>query len=132
MVENQHSPEHSSGFTGVVELARKSAVLILRVESLFLLVLALVQCYLGLTRPVTAMGAFIGVIIFCILGSAGLYFASNGFARRESWGRAPGLLANLIALGVAYFMVTGDYLLGYPLAVLAFAGSLSTLLGYRE
>ncbi len=94
--------------------------------------LALVQCYLGITRPITALGAFFGVIIFCILGSVGLYFASNGFARSESWGRAPGLLANLIALGVSYFMISGDYSMGYPLAILTVAGSLSTLLGYRE
>ena len=129
MIENQHSPEPISG---IYELARRSAVLILRVESLFVVALALVQCYFGLTRPVTATGALIGTIAFCVLGSIGLYASSLGFARKESWGRAPGLLANLIALGVAYFMVTGHYWLGYPLGLLAFAGTFSTLLGYRD
>ena len=129
MEENQHSPE---GLTGIYEVARRSAVLILRVESFFLALLALIQCYLGITKPVTALGALLGTIAFSILGSLGLYFASLGFSRRESWGRAPGLLANLIALGVAYFMVGGHYWMAWPLGLLAFAGTLATLLGYRD
>lgn len=129
VIENQHSP---SPFSGVTEIARRSAVLILRVESLLLAILALVQCYFGLTKDVTALGALLGTIAFSIIGSIGLYFCSRGFEKFQSWGRAPGLLANLIALGVSYFMLSGHYWMALPLGALAFAGTFATLLGYRD
>ena len=136
MKENQHSSSSgisSSGFTGLVEFARRSAILLLRAESLLLIGIA---CYLvisALTKKVEAPSALAGEILFAAIGALGLYFASRGFAQSKSYGRAPALLANLIALGVAYFMITGSFLaLGIPLALLAGVTAISCLLGYSE
>jgi hypothetical protein len=42
-------------------------------------------------------------------------------------------LANLIALGVSYYMITGKLLIvGVPLAILAAITLISSALGYRE
>jgi hypothetical protein len=43
------------------------------------------------------------------------------------------VLANLIALGVAYYMITGKFLLvGIPLAILALITMVSAAFGYKE
>jgi hypothetical protein len=84
-------------------------------------------------KGVTAPGALAGEIAFSLTGALGLFFASRGFARFQSYGRAPALLANLIALGVAYFMISGHLLLvGVALAALSAVTAVSTLLGYTE
>ena len=58
---------------------------------------------------------------------------SIDFDKQKSFGRAPAVLANLIALGVSYYMITGKlYLVGIPLALLAGATLISSALGYSE
>ncbi|NDB49672.1 MAG: hypothetical protein EB030_01420, partial [Actinobacteria bacterium] len=46
--------------------------------------------------------------IFLIAGAAGLFFAGRGILRAKRYGRGPIVMANLIALGVAYYMIDGD------------------------
>lgn len=136
MKENQHSSatgNKAAGFTGLVEVARRSAILLLRVEALLIIGIAGYLIFSALTKKVEAPSALIGEILFAIIGAIGLYFASRGFSQSKSYGRAPALLANLIALGVAYFMITGSFLtLGIPLALLAGVTAISCLLGYSE
>jgi hypothetical protein len=56
-----------------------------------------------------------------------------GFEKKRSFGRAPAVLANLIALGVSYYMISGNLLIiGIPLAILAIITLVSATLGYRE
>jgi hypothetical protein len=56
-----------------------------------------------------------------------------GFEKKRSFGRAPAVLANLIALGVSYYMISGNFLLiGIPLAILAVITLISAALGYSE
>jgi len=75
----------------------------------------------------------IGEIVFACLGAAGLYFASTGFANKRSFGRAPAVLANLIAVGVSYYMISGNLLIvGIPLALLGATTFVAALFGYRE
>ena len=130
MEESQHSD-----FPALNEWARKSALHLLRVESALLILLALYLCVRALINlnEVTAPGALIGEIAFSLTSSVGLYLCSGGFARKAAYGRAPALLANLIALGVAYFMISGHLIwVGIALAFLASVTAISALLGYTE
>jgi len=87
----------------------------------------------AILQGVQAPGALAGVILFATAGSIGLYSCSRGFAQHQSYGRAPALLANLIALGVSYFMISGHLVwVGAALALLATVTALSSLLGYTE
>ncbi len=76
---------------------------------------------------------FESLIIFAVLASIGLWFSAVGFEKKRSFGRAPAVLANLIALGVSYYMISGNFLLiGIPLAILALITLISAALGYSE
>ena len=67
------------------------------------------------------------------LGAIGLFACSTSFKKGQRWGRAPSVLANLIALGVSYYMAAGKFYIGaIPLGILAFLTTFATLLGYRE
>jgi len=119
----------------IYNLARKSAVLLLRLESVLLLALIV---YLALldslrTKPLEAPLALAGVFIALSLGALGLFACSTAFKKGQHWGRAPAVLANLIALGVSYYMASGKFYIGaLPLGTLAFLTTFATLLGYRE
>ena len=133
MEENQHSGYSISNFPPLYEFDRKSAKLLLRIESALLILLALYLALSALIKGVTAPGALAGEIAFSIIAAIGLFICSRGFASANSYGRAPALLANLIALGVAYFMISGKLIaVGFALALLAALTALSALLGYTE
>ena len=72
----------------------------------------------------TEMAPFLGVLAFALLGSGGLFLSARGYANGKSFGRAPAVLANLIAIGVAYFQVQGGFYFG---AVLILTLALPTL-----
>ena len=77
--------------------------------------------------------ALVGEIVFALLGATGLFFASMGFAKRRSYGRAPAVLANAIAVGVSYYMISGGLLaVGISLALLGSVTFVAALFGYRE
>jgi hypothetical protein len=64
----------------------------------------------------------LGVLLFIALGSGGLAAAAIGYRRGKYFGRAPAVLANLIALGVVSYQVqAGLWIVAVPLAVLAAA-----------
>ena len=117
------------------ERSRKIAVAMLRLEAVILLALIV---YLGLldafrTKPLNAPLALAGDFIGLALGAIGLFACSISFKNGKSWGRAPAVLANLIALGVAYFMLSGKFYIGaYPLGAIAFVTAGAAVLGYRE
>jgi peptidoglycan/LPS O-acetylase OafA/YrhL len=52
--------------------------------------------------------AWLAEITFAALGSIGLIVAGMGLKRRKNWGRAPVVIANLIALPVAYYLWTSN------------------------
>jgi len=112
--------------------ARRAAVLLLRIEGAILLALALYLATASTFKTVTHPGALGAEIAFAILGAAGLYLCSLSYSRGTSWGRSPAVLANLIAIGVSYFMFGGKlYITAIPLLVLAAAALFACLLGYR-
>jgi hypothetical protein len=115
------------------ENSRKAAVWLLRFESLILVGIVVYLILASVFSTATWPSALIGEIVFALLGAAGLFFASMGFANRRSYGRAPAVLANAIAVGVSYYMITGGLLIvGIPLALLGAITFVAALFGYRE
>ena len=117
------------------ERSRKVSILLLRLESIILLALIVYLALLDAirTKPLSAPLALAGVFIALVLGTIGLFACSISYKNGKSWGRAPAVLANLIALGVAYFMLSGKFYIGaYPLGLLAIITAGTCVLGYRE
>ena len=116
-----------------LESSRNRAQLLLKFESLLILALVTYLLVAPLISSVTAPESLGAEIVFGLIGSAGLWVCARGFKARKSFGRAPAVLANLIALGVAYYMISGGFLLvGIPLAILALVTVVSAALGYKE
>jgi hypothetical protein len=115
------------------ENSRVRAIYLLRLESLIILGLVIYLLVAPLISKVNAPAALSAEIIFGLLASIGLWASASGFKQKKSFGRAPAVLANLIALGVSYYMITGKLLIvGIPLAILAAITLISSALGYRE
>jgi hypothetical protein len=117
----------------VTENSRVRAIYLLRLESLIILGLVIYLLVAPLISEVNVPAALSAEIIFGLLASVGLWASASGFKQKKSFGRAPAVLANLIALGVSYYMITGKLLMvGIPLAILAAITLISAALGYRE
>ena len=113
-------------------IARRGAVSLLRVEGAILLALALYLSVAATLKTVTHPGALGAEIAFAILGAMGLYFCSISYSRGTSWGRSPAVLANLLAIGISYFMFGGKlYITAIPLLALAAVTLVACLFGYR-
>ncbi len=114
------------------ERSRSTAIWLLRIESLILAGIVIYLLLATVFSTATWPSALIGEIVFASVGAIGLYFASTGFARHRSYGRAPAVLANLIAIGVSYYMISGDLLeVGIPLAILGALTLFTALFGYN-
>ena len=102
---------------------RKIAATLLKVEALILIALAIIQVIATFTHDqIQEPLAIVGVIAFAVMGAAGLFIAARGFTTGRMYGRAPAVLANLIALGVAYYQLgAGLWYTALPLALLALA-----------
>ncbi len=97
------------------------AAWLVRIEAIFLFALGAYLLVRTLTSSVEELDAVIAEIVFLLLGGIGLFFAGRGFLQHRNYGRGPTVLANLIALGVAYYMIDGDrVLLGAILGGFAF------------
>ena len=115
------------------ERSRIRAIYLLKFESLILFGLVIYLLIAPFLSDVTVPAALSAEIMFGTLAAAGLWFSAIAFEKGKSFGRAPAVLANLIALGVSYYMITGKlYLVGIPLAFLAGATLISSALGYSE
>ena len=100
---------------------RSKVATLLYLEAAIVFALAIWLVVLGFTHENKELAPLIGVIVFAVLGSAGLYASARGYKNGKNYGRSPAILANLIALGVAYFQIQGHFYLGavviLPLAV---------------
>ena len=114
------------------ESSRKAAIWLLRFEALVLFLLFSYLIISSFTSTVTVWSALIAEMVLALLGASGLYFASKSYVKEKSFGRAPALLANLIALGVSYFMISGGtYVPGIPLAVVACSSIYFLIRGFK-
>jgi hypothetical protein len=59
-----------------------------------------------------------GILFLALFGGAGLLISANGFKAKRMYGRAPAVLANLIAIGVSKYMYEGGlWWLALPLVL---------------
>ena len=91
---------------------RTTVATLLYIESAIVFALAGWLVALGFTHDQKEIAPLVGVIIFAVLGSAGLFASGRGYKTGKNYGRSPAILANLIALGVAYFQIQGHFYLG--------------------
>jgi hypothetical protein len=84
------------------------AATLVRLEALFLAGLASYLAIRTATSKVEELDAILAEIVFLSIASAGLFFAGKGFIAKRNFARAPTVLANLIAIGVAYYMIDGE------------------------
>ena len=104
------------------------AATLVRIEALFLAGLAIYLAIRTATSKVEELDAILAEIIFLSFASAGLFFAGRGFIAKRNFARAPTVLANLIAIGVAYYMIDGERdLLGIGLGSFALVTLLAAL-----
>ena len=113
----------------VYRLASSLALL----EGMIVASLAIFLIINSFISEVEAPSAWLAEIGFAALGSLGLIVASRGLRQRKSWGRAPVVLANLIAIPVAYYLITSDQiLLGIILGLIAVPALLATWFSIPE
>ena len=106
-------PKFSSDFR------RKAIVGLLQFEGLVILALGIFLIVKGLTSGGTIEWFVIsGILGLALIGGIGLLFAARGYKLKRMYGRAPAVLANLIALGVSKYMYEGGlWWLSLPLAL---------------
>ena len=99
---------------------RSTVAALLYIESGLVLALGLWLVVLGFTHEKKELPPLVGVVIFAILGAAGLFASARGYVNGKSFGRSPTILANLIAVGVAYYQIQGKFYIGaVPILALA-------------
>ena len=108
--------------------ARALVASLLFIESGVIVALALWLLVLTFTADSFEVLPFLGVLLFALLGAAGLAASAVGYKRGKYFGRSPAVLANLIALGVVSYQVEAHlWFVAIPLAALAGATLISAL-----
>jgi len=108
--------------------ARALVASLLFIESGVVVLLAAWLVLLTFTADTFELLPFLGVLLFALLGSAGLAASALGYRRGKYFGRSPAVLANLIALGVVSYQVEAHlWFVAIPLAALAGATLISAL-----
>ena len=99
---------------------RKFVSFLLHLEGAIVLGLAAWLIVLAFTHEEKEILPLLGVLLFAIAGGIGLIACGQSFANAKNFGRAPAVLANLIALGVAYYQFDGHFYIGaIPIVLLA-------------
>jgi peptidoglycan/LPS O-acetylase OafA/YrhL len=98
---------------------------LLLLESLLVAALGLYMISLGFTHD-KEWAPYLGVIVFAFAGAAGLFALSRGIKDGKHWAISPSILANLIALGVAYYQIQGHFYIG---ALIILACAVPALIG---
>ena len=108
--------------------ARALVASLLTIESIVVAALGVWLVVLTFTADSVELLPLLGELIFIVLGSGGLFAAARGYRRGKYFGRAPALLANLIAIGVSKYQFDGGlYIVAIPLFILAVVTVVSVL-----
>jgi hypothetical protein len=100
--------------------ARALVASLLFVEAAIIAGLGLWLVVFSFTHENVEVLPLLGVLLFALLGSAGLAASAIGYRRGKYFGRSPAVLANLIALGVVSYQVEAHlWWVAGPLAALA-------------
>lgn len=101
---------------------RAIAASLLFIEGSLVLALGGWLLVLGFTHENREILPLLGVLLFAIAGGLGLIQCGRGYKAGKNYGKAPAVLANLIALGVVKYQVeAGLYYLAIPLTALSVA-----------
>jgi len=103
---------------------RSIVATLLYIEAAIVLALGLWLIFFSFTHENEELAPLLGEISFAALGAIGLFAAGRGYSWGKNYGRSPAILANLIALGVAYYQIQGAFYIG---AVIILALALPTL-----
>jgi hypothetical protein len=99
---------------------RKIVTALLNLEGAVVLALGAFLIFKALNADTVELLPLSGEIFFIAIGGFGLLAAAYAFKSMRNFGRAPAVLANLIALGVAKFQFEGGlWFLALPLVVVA-------------
>ncbi len=107
-----NSQPQSNGNSFKKRSKRSIVATLLYIEAAIVLALALWLIIFSFTHENVEVAPVLGEIGFALLGALGLYVAGRGYARGKNYGRSPAILANLIALGVAYYQIQGAFYIG--------------------
>jgi hypothetical protein len=100
--------------------ARALVASLLFIEAAIIAGLGLWLVVFSFTHENVEILPLLGVLLFALLGSAGLAASAIGYRRGKYFGRSPAVLANLIALGVVSYQVEAHlWWVAGPLAALA-------------
>jgi ABC-type spermidine/putrescine transport system permease subunit II len=91
---------------------RSTVATLLSIEAGIVLALGLWLIFFSITHENEELAPLLGEISFAAIGALGLFVAGRGYARGKNYGRSPAILANLIALGVAYYQIQGRFYIG--------------------
>ena len=91
---------------------RSKVATLLYLEAAIVLALAIWLVTLGFTHDNRELAPLIGVVVFALLGAGGLFASGRGYKNGKNYGRSPAILANLIAVGVAYYQIQGHFYFG--------------------
>ena len=90
---------------------------LLFIEAGLLVAMALWLIVLTLLDESTELAPLLGEVSFALLGALGLFASGRAFGHGKSYGRAPAILANLIALGVARYQIQGHFWIGAAIII---------------
>lgn len=108
--------------TDTANAARRRAIVVtlLRFEGIVVFSLGAFMIVEAFIAESEAPLALLGVVLFAILGGSGLLLTARSFATYRNYGRAPAILANAIALGVAYYQAEARlWVVAIPLFIVA-------------
>ena len=103
---------------------RSIVATLLYIEAAIVFALGLWLIFFSFTHENEEVAPLLGEISYAVIGALGLFAAGRGYARGKNYGRSPAILANLIALGVAYYQIQGHFYIG---AVIILVLALPTL-----
>ncbi len=101
--------------------ARRNIVTaLLNLEGVVVLALGAFLIFKAITADSVELAPLAGEVLFAAIGGLGLLASAYSFKHKRRFGRAPAVLANLIALGVAKFQIEGGlWFVALPLVIVA-------------
>ena len=99
---------------------RQIVIALLNLEGAVVLALGAFLILKSITADSVEIAPLAGEIVFAALGGFGLLASAYSFKNKRRYGRAPAVLANLIALGVAKYQFEGGlWFVALPLVIVA-------------
>ena len=99
---------------------RQIVIALLNLEGAVVLALGAFLIFKSIAADSVEIAPLAGEIVFAALGGFGLLASAYSFKNKRRYGRAPAVLANLIALGVAKYQFEGGlWFVALPLVIVA-------------